>query len=63
MMDYKKMFSKLVKKLGREKIGRIIVGQICPGMFCLTDIDVCGPYPQNCRRCWAEALGLEGEKQ
>jgi hypothetical protein len=58
-MDYKKMFDKLVKKLGREEIGRVIVGQICSGMFELTMVEDCGTYPQNCRRCWAGALGME----
>jgi hypothetical protein len=61
-MDYRKMLDVLIKKLGREEIGRIIIGEICPATFGLATLEECATYPQNCRKCWAEALGLEEEE-
>ena len=67
-MDYEKAFDKLVEQIGKEeiirimgrRIGGIIFGQMCPGSFDLPIVKDCGTTSQNCRSCWARALGMEG---
>jgi len=60
-MNYEKLFKVLVEKLGREEIGKIVIRNTCPSSFGWSIVKDCGTDQQNCRKCWAKALGMDEE--
>jgi hypothetical protein len=65
--EFEKMYDVLTEKLDKEGIDKFIeqIGKIeivekkCPGMFGLSEVENCGTCPQNCPKCWTEAMGTK----
>jgi hypothetical protein len=57
VMDYEKIFSVLVDRVGKEEAAKIIVKAGCPGLFGLAHEKGCVVDLDDCPNCWANALG------